>query len=77
VSGISMMKAINQAREQEDTMNNNDPLLKVRAAVGAGRIPLAHLRSFIDSLEKALIRTGRVLLGDSTSLHRRAQPHKR
>lgn len=60
-------------------MNNNDPLLKVRfdgAAIGSGRIPLAHLRSFIDNLEKALIRTGRVLLGDSTSIHRGAQPNK-
>lgn len=60
-------------------MNNNDPLLKVRfdgAAVGAGRIPLSHLRNFIDSLETALIRTGRVLRGDATSLHRGAQPNK-
>ncbi|MCW5200582.1 hypothetical protein VU07_02015 [Desulfobulbus sp. F4] len=60
-------------------MNNNDPLLKVRfdgTAIGTGRIPATHLRSFIDSLEKALVRTGRILTGDSTSLHRGAQSNK-
>lgn len=58
-------------------MNSNDPLLKVRfdgTAIGTGRIPVPHLKAFLASLEKALLRTGRVLTGDSTSLHRGPQP---
>lgn len=56
-------------------MPNHDPLLKVQfdgEAVGAARIPVAHLLRFLDSMSKALHRTGRVLRGDADSLRRGA-----
>jgi hypothetical protein len=58
-------------------MNNNDPLLKVRfdgKAIGTGKIPVSHLLRFLTNLNKALQRTGRVLMGESESLHRGPQP---
>lgn len=59
-------------------MNSNEPLLKIRfdgAAVGPGRIPVAHLLSFLANMNKALQRTGRVLTGDAESVRRGRQPH--
>lgn len=59
-------------------MNSNEPLLKIRfdgEAVGPGRIPVAHLLSFLANMNKALQRTGRVLTGDAESVRRGRQPH--
>ena len=59
-------------------MNSNEPLLKIRfdgEAVGPGRIPVAHLLSFLANMHKALQRTGRVLMGDAESVRRGRQPH--
>ena len=59
-------------------MNSNEPLLKIRfdgEAVGPGRIPVAHLLSFLANMNKALQRTGRVLMGDAESVRRGRQPH--
>ncbi len=59
-------------------MNNDTPLLKIRfdgEAVGPGRIPVSHLLRFLGNMNKALQRTGRVLLGESVSMRRRPQPH--
>ena len=58
-------------------MTQHDPLMKVRfegEAVGASRIPVAHLMKFLDNLTKALVRTGRVLSGESQSVQRGPQP---
>lgn len=59
-------------------MNSNEPLLKIRfdgEAVGPGRIPVAHLLSFLANMNKALQRTGRVLMGDAESVRRGRHPH--
>lgn len=59
-------------------MNSDEPLLKIRfdgEAVGPGRIPVAHLLSFLANMTKALQRTGRVLTGDAESVRRGRQPH--
>lgn len=59
-------------------MNSNEPLLKIRfdgEAVGSGRIPVAHLLSFLANMNKALQRTGRVLTGEAESVRRGRQPH--
>ena len=59
-------------------MNNDIPLLKIRfdgEAVGPGRIPVSHLLRFLGNMNKALQRTGRVLLGESVSVRRGPQPH--
>lgn len=59
-------------------MNNQEPLLKIRfdgPAVGPGKIPLSHLLRFLENLNKALQRTGRVLTGRAASLIRGPQPH--
>jgi len=58
-------------------MNGDDALLKIRfdgEAVGPGRIPVAHLLRFLTNLNKALQRTGRVLIGESESIRRGRQP---
>ncbi|MFH0983400.1 MAG: hypothetical protein V2A79_17925 [Planctomycetota bacterium] len=58
-------------------MKTHDPLLKVRFdgdAVGASKIPVAHLLRFLGNLTKALQRMGRVLAGESESVRRGAQP---
>ena len=58
-------------------MNNNDPLLKIRfdgKSIGTGRIPVSHLLCFLANLNKALQRTGRVLMGESESLRRGPKP---
>lgn len=55
-------------------MNNDTPLLTIRfdgEAVGPGRIPVSHLLRFLGNMNKALQRTGRVLLG----VRRGPQPH--
>lgn len=47
-------------------MHNNDPLLKIRfdgKAVGPSKIPVTHLLRFLTSMNKALLRTGRVMTG--------------
>jgi hypothetical protein len=57
-------------------MKTGAPLLTIRfdgKAVGSGKIPVSHLLSFLSSLNKALLRTGRVLIGDAESV-RRGQP---
>ncbi|MFZ2208145.1 MAG: hypothetical protein WAV22_05710 [Porticoccaceae bacterium] len=59
-------------------MSRSEPLLKIRfdgAAVGPGRIPVAHLLSFLTNMNKALQRTGRVLTGEAESVRRGRQPH--
>lgn len=58
-------------------MNTKSPLLSVRfegEAVGAAKIPVDHLMVFLDNITKALRRTGRLLTGDSASVHRGRQP---
>ncbi len=58
-------------------MNKNNPLLKIRfdgEAIGTGKIPVSHLLRFLTNLNKALQRTGRVLMGESESLRRGPQP---
>lgn len=58
-------------------MTDHDPLLKIRFdgnAVGPGRIPVAHLLRFLANLNKALQRTGRVLLGEAESVRPGRQP---
>lgn len=57
-------------------MNERNPLLKILfdgQAVGPGTIPVSHLLRFLSNMNKALLRTGRVLQGDAESL-RRGQP---
>lgn len=59
-------------------MKKDDPLLKIRFdgdAVGPGRIPVAHLLTFLAHMSKALQRTGRVLEGELESVRRGPQPH--
>jgi hypothetical protein len=54
-------------------MEIDDPLLKIRfdgESVGPGRISMAHLISFLTNMNKAFLRTGRVLSGESESLSR-------
>lgn len=58
-------------------MNRNDPLLKIRfdgEAVGPGKIPVTHLLRFLTNMNKALQRTGRVLMGEAESVRRGPQP---
>jgi hypothetical protein len=58
-------------------VDTQEPLLKIRfdgPAIGPGKIPVSHLLRFLANLNKALQRTGRVLLGDSESVHRGPQP---
>jgi hypothetical protein len=58
-------------------MNENDPLLKIRfdgREVGPGKIPVSHLLRFLSSLNKALQRTGRVLMGESESMRQGRPP---
>lgn len=57
--------------------HNHDPLLKIRfdgEAVGPGKIPVTHLLRFLANFNKALQRTGRVLVGESDSARRGPQP---
>jgi len=58
-------------------MNDHEPLLKIRfdgEAVGPGKIPVYHLLRFLTNMNKALQRTGRVLLGEAESVRRGPQP---
>lgn len=58
-------------------MSNHEPLLKIRFAgdaIGAGRIPVSHLVSFLSEMTKAFQRTGRVLQGDAQSCCRGQMP---
>jgi len=58
-------------------MIDNEPYLTIRfdgKAVGPGRIPVQHLLRFLNNLNKALHRTGLVLLGESESIKRGRQP---
>ena len=60
-------------------MKTDDPLLKIRfdgKAVGSGKIPVSHLLRFLSNLNKALQRTGRVLMGDAESVRRGQPPRK-
>ncbi len=63
--------------EKEDSrMSINEPFLKIRfdgEAIGRGRIPVHHLLRFLDNMNKAFQRTGRLLLGKSESIHRGRQ----
>ncbi len=48
-----------------------EPLLKIRfdgKAFGSGKIPVSHLLRFLSNFDKAMQRTGRVLLGETESL---------
>ena len=59
-------------------MNEHHPLLKIRfdgEAVGPGIISVDHLLLFLTNMNKALLRTGRVLAGDVESVRRGRQPH--
>lgn len=59
-------------------MNEQEPLLTIRfdgKAIGPGKIPVAHLLRFLSNLDKALIRTGRVLSGDAESVRQGRPPH--
>ncbi len=58
-------------------MNAKDVLLEIRfdgKVVGPGKIPVAHLLRFLSNLNKALQRTGRVLIGDSDSARQGRPP---
>ncbi len=58
-------------------MNEHDPVLKIRfdgRAVGPGKIPVPHLLMFLTNLNKALQRTGRVLMGSAESVQRGQPP---
>lgn len=58
-------------------MPKGEPLLRIQfdgEAVGAARIPVAHMLRFLGNLTKALQRTGRVLQGDADSVRRGRQP---
>jgi hypothetical protein len=58
-------------------MTESEPFLKIRfdgIAVGPGRIPVPHLLRFLANLNKALQRTGRVLLGEAESVRPGRQP---
>lgn len=59
-------------------MNEHHPLLKIRFdgdAVGPGMISVDHLLSFLNNMNKAFLRAGRVLAGDAESVRRGRQPH--
>jgi len=54
-------------------MNHDSPLLTLRfdgVAVGPGRIPMAQLLSFLGNMNKAFVRTGRILSGETGSMSR-------
>ena len=58
-------------------MKEDEPLLRIRfdgRAVGPGKIPVSHLLRFLSNLNKALQRTGRVLMGDAESVRRGQAP---
>jgi hypothetical protein len=58
-------------------MSDQEPLLKIRfdgEAVGPGKIPVSLLLRFLINMNKALQRTGRVLLGEAESVRRGRQP---
>ena len=58
-------------------MKEHDPLLAIRfdgEEIGPGRIPVSHLLRFLSSLNKALLRTGRILTGEAGSVCRGPQP---
>ncbi len=58
-------------------MRDTEPILKVRfdgEAVGPGKIPVSHLLRFLTNLNKALQRTGHVLMGAAESVRRGPQP---
>lgn len=58
-------------------MNRNNALLTIRfdgEAVGPGVIPVAHLLRFLDGMNKALLRTGRILMGEADSVRRGPHP---
>jgi len=58
-------------------LDKHEPFLKIRfdgEAVGPGTIPVALLLAFLENMNKALVRTGRVLLGESESAHRGTPP---
>jgi len=58
-------------------MNDHEPLLKIRfdgEAIGPGKIPVSHLLRFLTNMNKALQRTGWVLLGEAESVRRGRQP---
>ena len=49
-------------------MNKDNPLLTIRfdgQAIGPGKIPLSHLLNFFSCMNKALLRTARVLRGEA------------
>jgi len=57
-------------------VNDKTPLLKIRfdgEAVGPGKIPVGHLLTFLDNMNKALARTGRLLAGNAESVRRGPQ----
>ena len=57
-------------------MNRDDPLLTIRfdgKAIGPGKIPVSHLLHFLSSMNKALLRTARLLRGGS-GLTRQGRP---
>jgi len=59
-------------------MEKNEPLLKIRfdgESVGPGRISMAHLLSFLTNMNKAFLRTGRILSGASGSIGRGSPKH--
>jgi hypothetical protein len=59
-------------------MDRNLPLLSIRFdgdVVGPGRIPMAFLLSFLGNMNKAFVRTGRMLTGESESI-RRGSPRR-
>jgi hypothetical protein len=54
-------------------MNHDSPLLTLRfegAAVGPGRISMTQLLSFLGNMNKAFVRTGRILSGETGSMSR-------
>lgn len=58
-------------------MKKHDPLLKIRfegKAVGPGKISVPNLLTFLTNLNKALQRTGRVLIGSAQSVQRGQPP---
>lgn len=57
-------------------MNSDNPLLTIRfdgKAIGPGKIPVSHLLHFLSSMNKALLRTARLLRG-GTGLSRPGRP---
>lgn len=60
-------------------MKQDDPFLKIQfdgSVVGPGKIPVSHLLRFLSNFNKALQRTGRVLMGDAESVRRGQPPRK-